>query len=261
MMRALADGLRLAAAEEDRSLTANGSDAPAECGSPARVQVPTRTRLRSSRSNDLMACLSFYGRRTRIETTIRLAAMVLGLTALMYPQGVLAHESAWPAKRLSTVWPEAAKFTSKQVALGASQVAKLTGDSIRLSLADKTPTFYFAQVRDQDTGKFATAGVIIFIDESGANGLMEISVGVTPAGQVAKINIWQHSEDERVAQAAFLDQFIDEKRSDSLEQRRVVQPVKGAEVASQAVARAVRRALAIINAVYGKPSVSKPDER
>jgi len=187
-------------------------------------------------------------------------AVVVGLIALLHPQGVIAHESAWPAKRLNSVWPEAVKFTSRQVALSATHVAELTGDSIRLSLADKTPTFYFPQAREQDTGRLANAGVIIFIDEYGANGLMEISVGVTPAGEVAKVNLWQHSEDERVAQAAFLGQFIGEKGRDSLEERRVVQPVKGAETASRAVVRAVRKALAIINAVYGNPGVSKPDE-
>ncbi|MBM3323029.1 hypothetical protein FJY69_06090 [candidate division WOR-3 bacterium] len=139
-------------------------------------------------------------------------------------------------------------------------MSELTGDSIRLSLVDKTPTFYFARAREQDSGELTTAGVIVFLDEYGANGLMEISVGVTPAGEVAKVDLWQHSEDERVAQAAFLDQFTGEHRSDSLEEPVVVEPVKGAEAASQAVARAVRKALAIISAVYGKPDVSKPDE-
>lgn len=182
-------------------------------------------------------------------------------TALFFAQGLDAHERIWPGQRLKNLWPEADKFTSKQVTLSAPQVEHLVKDGIKVDVEDKTPTFYYAQVKDKASGKLKTTGIILFVDEYGANGRMEISVGITPANEVAKIDIWQHSENKKVAQAGFLGQLVGRKHGDSFEVGKGYQPVPGAEEASAAVARAARKALAIADAVFGKEESGKPPEQ
>ncbi|MDI6809057.1 MAG: hypothetical protein QME66_08775 [Candidatus Eisenbacteria bacterium] len=179
-------------------------------------------------------------------------------TALFFAQGLEAHERTWPGKRLKNLWPEANKFTSKQVTLSAPQVEHLEKDGIKLGVEDKSPTFYFAQVKDKASGKLTTTGIILFVDEYGANGRMEISVGITPTNEVAKIDIWQHSENKKVAQADFLGKLVGKKHGDSFEVGKGYQPVPGAEEASEAVARGVRKALAVADAVFGKGESGKP---
>ncbi len=184
--------------------------------------------------------------------------LVFLATALFFAQGVDAHERTWPGKRLKNLWPEADKFTSKQATLSVRQVEHLEKDGIKLGVEDKTPTFYFPQVKDKASGKLKTVGIVLFVDEYGANGRMEISVGITPADEVARIDIWQHSENKKVAQADFLGKFVGKKHSDSFEAGKGYQPVPGAEKASEAVARAARKALAIADAVFGKEESAKP---
>jgi len=182
-------------------------------------------------------------------------------TALFLAQGLDAHERTWPGKRLKNLWPEGDKFTSKQVTLSAAQVEHLEKDGIKLGVEDKTPTFYFAQVKDKASGKLKTTGIILFVDEYGANGRMEISVGITPADEIAKIAIWQHSENKKVVQADFLGKFVGKKYGDSFEAGKGYQPVPGAEEASEAVARGARKALAIADAVFGKEESGKSPEK
>jgi hypothetical protein len=193
----------------------------------------------------------------RASKTLLISAMALFLLA----QGTDAHERTWPGKRLKNLWPETDKFTSRQVTLSAPQIEHLEKDGIKLGVEDKTPTFYLVQVKDKASGTLKTIGVILFVDEYGANGRMEISVGVTPANDVAKLDIWQHSENKKVAQADFLRQFIGKKHGDSFEAGKGYQPAPGAEVASEAVARAARKTLAIADAVFGKEESGKPPEQ
>lgn len=175
---------------------------------------------------------------------------------LLSAQYAPAHERAWPGKRLASLWPEAARFTSKQVNLSAAQAARLEAAGIRLGAEDKSPVFYFAGAAGK--GKNARPlGIILFIDAYGANGNMEISVGMTADGAVAKLGIWEHSEDKRVAGGEFLGQFIGKKSSDSFQPGAGYKPAEGAQQASGAVALAVKKALSITGAVFG-PEAGAP---
>ena len=99
--------------------------------------------------------------------------------------------------------------------------------------------------------------IILFIDATGENGNMEISVGLTSDGTGKKLNIWEHSEAKSVAAAAFLDQFIGKTHSDSFKAGDY-KPAEGAQKASDAVAQSVKKALSITDAVFGRKEAVTP---
>lgn len=164
-----------------------------------------------------------------------------------------AHEKKWPEKRLRQAYPEAQSFTSKQVTLTPSQISELKNEGVLIGAVERSPTFYFAQEKENRTDmKLKTVGVILFADEVGANGSMEISVAMGVDGRVKKIDIWEHSENSLVAKEDFLKQFIGKNSKDSLVKSKDYKPVVEAEKASEAVAMAVIKSLKISNSVFEK---------
>ena len=160
------------------------------------------------------------------------------------------HEKKWPEKRLRQAWPEAQSFTSKQVSLTSSQIAELKTDDIQIGAQDKSPTFYFAEVTQEKKTK--KIGIILFVDATGENGVMEISVAIGLDGGVKKIDVWDHSEKASIANNDFLAQFVGKTSKNPLTVNKDYRPVTGAEKASVAVARAVNKALKIANIVFEK---------
>lgn len=177
---------------------------------------------------------------------VLIATIILILTSYLE-----AHEKKWPEKRLRQSWPSAQSFTSKQMSLTPSQISFLNTRGLRISSADQSPTFFFAQ-NSSTTGKTKTLGIIIFIDEYGANGLIEISVAMGEDGQTKNVDIWEHSENPLISKEDFLKQFVGKSSKDSFTINKDYTPVVDAIKASEAVARAVKKALEITNIVYGK---------
>ena len=164
-----------------------------------------------------------------------------------------AHEKKWPEKRLRQVWPEAQGFTSKQVTLTSGQITELKNEDVKISGEDRSPTFYFAQERtSQSDQKMKTSGVILFLDEVGANGKMEISVAMGTDGKIKKIDLWEHSENALAAKDDYLKQFIGKSAKDSFEKNKDYRPVAEAEKASEAIAVAAKKALKISNILFEK---------
>ena len=163
-----------------------------------------------------------------------------------------AHEKTWPEKRLKQTWPEAQNFTSKQMTLTSKQISELKAEDIQIGAEDRSPTFYFAKEELQADKKTKTLGVVLFIDEYGTNGLMEISVAMGADGRVQKIDIWEHSENALIAKKDFLKQFLGKKSKDSFMANKDYQPIVGAEKASEAVAIAIKKALKISNIIFEK---------
>ncbi len=175
--------------------------------------------------------------------------MVLSLTLIL---SASAHEKKWPEKRLRQVWPEATSFTSKQISLSPSQISELGSEGIKIGSEDRSPTFYFAQEKTSTSDKPKTVGIILFVDSFGANGKMEITVGMGSDAKTKKIDIWEHSENSLVAKEEFLKQFIGKTSKDSFVENKDYQPVKEANKASLAVANAVLKALKITNIIFEK---------
>lgn len=170
------------------------------------------------------------------------------LAVLLASSNASSHEKTWPEKRLKKLWSEAQSFTSKQISLTSVQIAELKNDNIQIGSEDRSPVFYFAKASDQNK----TIGVILFIDATGENGKIELSVGMGTDGQVKKIDLWEHSENQLVAKDAFLKQFSGKTSKDSFTADKDYKLVSGSEKASEAVAHAIRKALKITNIVFDK---------
>lgn len=163
-----------------------------------------------------------------------------------------AHEKQWPEKRLRQVWPQAQTFAARQVTLEPGQLSQLGRSGIKLGAEDRSPTFYIAKGKTSSSSQSKSLGVIIFIDEYGANGKMEISVAIDVDGRTKKIDIWSHAENVAVNKDEFLGQFIGKTSKESFIQNKDYKPVPDALKASGAVASAVEKALKITNLVFEK---------
>ena len=165
---------------------------------------------------------------------------------------VSAHEKVWPEKRLRQIWPDAQNFTSRQITLTTKQISELNAAGVKMDSSDRSPLFYFAQSKFSSTNKSKTIGIIIFIDESGDNGRMEITVAMGSDGQVKKVDLWEQSENALVSKDDFLKQFVGKTKSNSFILGKDYNAVEAAPKASLAVAHAVEKALKITNAEFEK---------
>jgi len=166
---------------------------------------------------------------------------------LMADAAVQAHQRGWPGKRLSQAFPEAARFTSRQLTLSADQIGRVEqAIGERVEAENRAPTFFPAF--DQAGAKI---GFVLFVDQAGENGAIELSVAVGADGKVRHAVIASSREDKRIAQPAFLDQFTGKTAGDPLKVGADVTAVAGAEKASQAVAVGVRKALWLAREAFG----------
>jgi hypothetical protein len=131
---------------------------------------------------------------------------LLALVAIALAIPALAHEQSWPGRRLAKAWPEARLFVRVSRPLSPDQVARIgrvLGSPILTE--DRTPVFYYAY---EAPDKKKLLGMVLFLDAYGQNGKMEISLGVDPNGRIAKVNVWQHSEDRDLNSDALLHPLI-----------------------------------------------------
>jgi Na+-translocating ferredoxin:NAD+ oxidoreductase RnfG subunit len=158
-----------------------------------------------------------------------------------------SHQKGWPGKRLSQTFPDAAKFTSRQVTLSAAQIAAIEEKlGERLEAEGRTPTFYAAL--DKAGAKI---GFVLFADQVGEIGAIEMGVAVDSEGKVRHVVIFSSREDRRIGKEEFLDQFHGKAVADPLKVGGDVTPVTGAEKASLSVANGVRKVLLIKQEVFG----------
>ena len=179
-----------------------------------------------------------------------LSASVIMLLVLC--TSVFAHEKKWPERRLREVWPEAKSFISKQISLTALQISELSSEGVKTTSNERSPTFYLAQEMDSAGSKLITRGAILFIDETGDNGGMEISVAMGNDGKIKKIKLWDASESALVSSDDFLNQFVGKSAKDSIVTGKEYKAVSAAPKASQAVASAAQKALRISNKIFEK---------
>ena len=164
----------------------------------------------------------------------------------------LGHEKQWPERRLKQVWPEAQSFTSKQITLTPSQISELKNEGVKVGPENRNPIFYFAQAAGATSVERLNLGVILFTDETGENGRMEISVAVGLDGAIKKIDLWEQSENPLVKKEDFLQQFVGKTVKDSFIANKDYRPVEKALKASEAVAQSARTALKIANLAFQK---------
>lgn len=168
-----------------------------------------------------------------------------------------AHEKIWPEKRLRRVWPDAQFFTSKQVSLSPAQSSKLLSEGVKIGAVDRNLTFYFPQAKDSNAASVRTLGVVLFIDEYGENGKMDISVAMGSDGRVKNVDLWEQSENPSISKDTFLKQFVGKSGTDSFSEPPGFNAVTAAPKASAAVASAVKKALKMTDSAFGRSKESK----
>ncbi len=176
----------------------------------------------------------------------------LAATFILSFVSVQGHEKKWPEKRLRQTWPSAQSFSSKQMSLTQSQISQLESEGVKIGSKDRSPTYYFVQEKATPTGISKTMGTILFIDEAGANGVMEISIAMGDDGKTKKIDIWEHSEDALITKDNFLNQFLGKTSKDTFIANKDYRPIENANKVSDGVARAVNKALKMTNLLFEK---------
>ena len=153
------------------------------------------------------------------------------LVVLSFGPLASAHQKGWPGKRLSQAFPEAAKFTSRQVSLAGDQLGRIEqAIGERVEAESRVPTFYPAFNKAGES-----IGVVLFADQAGENGSIEMGVAVDPQGKVQRVVIFSSREDKGIQKEAFLNQFVGKGVGDPLKVGEEVTSAPGAQKASQAV--------------------------
>jgi Na+-translocating ferredoxin:NAD+ oxidoreductase RnfG subunit len=175
-----------------------------------------------------------------------LGTLIMITTLLMSPTA-FGHQKGWPGKRLSQTYPEAVKFTSRQAGLSAEQIGRIEqalGE--RIEAESRAPTFYLAFNKAGEK-----IGFVLFADQAGESGPIEMGVAVDPQGKVRHVAVFSSREDKKISRPSFLDQFNGKSVKDPLKVGEDITPVAGSEKGSQAVANGVRKALMIKREVFG----------
>jgi Na+-translocating ferredoxin:NAD+ oxidoreductase RnfG subunit len=157
-----------------------------------------------------------------------------------------SHQKIWPGKQLKETMPQATRFTSQQVSLNSTQVERIERAlKVRLGQEDLKPTFYPAYQGEEKIG------MVIFVDETGQNGIIEIGVAFNRAGEIAAVKILDHRERGGIKKEEFLGQFIGKSSRDISSMEESIVPHSGAIEASKAVIRGIKKALLIKQEVFG----------
>jgi Na+-translocating ferredoxin:NAD+ oxidoreductase RnfG subunit len=164
---------------------------------------------------------------------------------LMFADNSFAHQKVWPGRQLKETFPQATRFTSQQASISNAQAERIERTlNARLSSEDRRPTFYPAYEGDKKIG------MVIFVDETGQNGIMDIGVALNNAGEIVSVKILKHRENNAITKESFLRQFIGKTTGDILKIEDEIIPQQNAVQASKAVIRAVKKSLLLMQEVF-----------
>ncbi|MEO6665535.1 MAG: hypothetical protein ABIO65_02015 [Nitrospiria bacterium] len=152
-----------------------------------------------------------------------------------------------PDKPLKDLFAGADAFAAVEGSLNEAQAALVrdkTGEA--LTDDDKVPTFYFAIAR----GK--RYGVAQFIRVEGKKQPLSVAVALDTKGQITAVKVLKSKEDTRFAEEAFLTQFVGKTIKDPLKVGTDMTAVSGEDAMSETFSTEVRKALWIVQAVFGK---------
>ena len=152
-----------------------------------------------------------------------------------------------PDVDLKKIFPSADTFAAVEGSLKAAQVKAIEAAAgVKLSPEDKLPTFYFAIKGGK---RYAVAEFISFQSSAG---LVSVAVAMDTAGVVSGIKILTNPASKAIEGPAFVGQFKGKKRGDPVAVGTDITAAAGADELSAQAAVAVRKAIAMINAVFGR---------
>lgn len=159
-----------------------------------------------------------------------------------------AEETTLPREKLASIFPSAANFVEKKANLTPDKVTSIEAEiETKLRPEDLKPTFYIAL---NETGK--PIGLALLVDVKGPNGIISGGVGLDMTGKVVKVEVHKHSEVAGVTADKFLQQFGGKGIEDKFKVGDDIEPLAGAQAASQAVALLPQKTLAISYALFLK---------
>ena len=159
-----------------------------------------------------------------------------------------AEESTLPNEKLASIFPNAKNFIEKKADLTPEKVASIEEEiGTTLRPEDLKPTFYIAVNENKKP-----QGLALFLAVKGPNGVISGGVGLDMTGKVVKVEIHKHNEVAGVADDEFLKQFSGKGIEDKFKFGEDIEPLAGAQAASQAVALMPKKTLAISYALFLK---------
>ena len=167
-----------------------------------------------------------------------------------------AEETTLPNEKLASIFPNAKNFIEKKADLTPEKVASIEEEiGTTLRPEDLKPTFYIAVNESKKP-----LGLALFLAVKGPNGAISGGVGLDMTGKVVKVEVHKHSEAAGVVNDKFLNQFNGKGIEDKFKVGEDVEPLAGAQAASQAVALMPKKTLAISYALFLKRPAKAKEE-
>ncbi len=167
-----------------------------------------------------------------------------------------AEESTLPNEKLASIFPNAKNFIEKKADLTPEKVASIEEEiGTTLRPEDLKPTFYIAVNENKKP-----QGLALFLSVKGPNGVISGGVGLDMTGKVVKVEIHKHNEVAGVADDEFLKQFSGKGIEDKFKFGEDLEPLAGAQAASQAVALMPKKTLAISYTLFLKRPAKTEEE-
>ena len=159
-----------------------------------------------------------------------------------------AGEEALSNRRLASMFQKAARFEEKKVKLSADKADSIEKKiGAKLLDEDRNPIFYIAF-----NDKNKPIGLIQFVKVKGSHGIMSGGVGLNMRGKVVRVEVYKHKASSKIAEKAFLSQFIGKGINDKFKVGEDIKPVEGEEEAAQVVALMPQKTLAMSYALFFK---------
>lgn len=162
--------------------------------------------------------------------------------------------SARKNKQLKAVFPEARSFRAKRYALSKKQASriqkKLKG---RLKKGDKKSRIFKAFGK-----KKKLLGTVVFVGAKDTDGdSIPAAVGIGLDGRIESVVVFSHHDDNPWAEADWLEQFIGKGPNDDWHPGHTIALIDGYDQPSWQMAKVIRKALLINQAVAGAPGKAR----
>jgi FAD:protein FMN transferase len=172
---------------------------------------------------------------------LKIVLLVAALLATAAAETLLPQEQA-----LKVVFPKSESIQPETKVLTPEQRADLENNTgLRFPEAEY-PTFVAKT-------KGVTDGYAVILNEIGKHENITFIVGVSPKGKVLEVAVMEYRESRgsEVKERRFLSQFHGKTSSDPIRVNQDIVNYTGATLSSYAIARGVRRALALTHLFYG----------
>lgn len=174
----------------------------------------------------------------------RSATISILLMCLLAPG--MADTLATEEQALKVTLPKATSIAPETRALTTTQrdqLQKQTG----LRFPEKEHRFFVGSAEGKATG------YAVEMNEVGKHEYITFMVGITPEGKVGDVIVMQYREARggEVKEQRFLRQFHGKQLKDPLKVNQDIVNYTGATLSSHAIARGVKKALALVNLFYG----------